>query len=389
MLVSESVRGALAAQREAFQQAAARASLARDSYLSAWDDLCLLSPSSVEAELGGIPWPGARPTGEWVRGGVIPFEQTWETAQDARAWALDILSGVPTVAVDGSQIAASKEFGVPVSLVQVAWFENPHLPAGRYVKDLRNEVLAPDDPPEEIGEYVFAESRLNRRRFVLEMETLADRARRLPAEKVPVLFHDGSFALSFAGRMPPATRDAYLGALFDLLDASRECAIPVAGYVDLSFASDLVTMLRHACDLPRANLFDAFLLAPRMDMFDRTNAFRCAREDIIPQYCRGERDYTADICFVYLKTGVDRIPSRIDFPAWVLDHGLLDHVMNVIRAEIVVGGGYPYALETADAAAVLTTEDRRAFYRLWHDFAEEAGLAASLPGKSVSKQLRR
>jgi len=38
---------------------------------------------------------------------------------------------------------------------------------------------------------------------------------------------------------------------------------------------------------------------------------------------------------------------------------------------------------------VLTTEDRLRFYRLFHDFARASGLAAEIPGKSVSKGHRR
>ena len=63
--------------------------------------------------------------------------------------------------------------------------------------------------------------------------------------------------------------------------------------------------------------------------------------------------------------------------------------MDIIRAEIVVGSGYPYALEAADAAAVLTTEDRQVFYRLWHEFAPSAGLGGAATAKTASKAHRR
>jgi hypothetical protein len=110
------------------------------------------------------------------------------------------------------------------------------------------------------------------------------------------------------------------------------------------------------------------------------------------------------MCFLYLKTGQDRFPARLDFPRWILDAdpgtpakawvsgqvpSLLDRVVDLVRAEVVVGCGYPYALETADAAAVLTAEDRMSFYRLFHEFARANGIQASLPGKSISKLHRR
>ena len=34
--------------------------------------------------------------------------------------------------------------------------------------------------------------------------------------------------------------------------------------------------------------------------------------------------------------------------------GLLERVVDVVRAECVAGTGYPYAMETADALAVIT-----------------------------------
>lgn len=366
----------------------------RERYEHAFDELAGLSTHEVEDRLGGVEWPGARPSDELDRRGlIIPFEQVWSSAQDARAWAMQRLRGVPTVAVDGSQVPASKEFSVPVSLVQVAWFENYHDPDRPYIKDVRNEVMTPEDEPE-LEHLSFAESLLSRRRFCLEMAVAVERLQSLRsadqgADRTPVLFVDGTFVLSFAGRMAPEARDVYLESLLALLQASERYRVPVVGFVDLSFASDLAAMLRSAFDLPAGHIFDAQILAQSMDAFDRTAAFRCARGDVLPLYHTAARDFSQELYFVYLKTGQDRLPARLDFPRWVLDAGLLDHVLDVVRAEIVVGSGYPYPLETADATAVLTSEDRMAFYRLFHDFAGAEGLAVSLPAKSISKAHRR
>jgi hypothetical protein len=148
-------------------------------------------------------------------------------------------------------------------------------------------------------------------------------------------------------------------------------------------------MLQSAFDLPEGTVFDAQVLAGAMSPFDRTCAFQCARGDVLRYYRGDEHDFSDDLYFVYLKIGNETLPARLDVPRWVVEDGLLDHVMDVVRAEIVVGSGYPYPLETADAAAVLTAEDRMAFFRLFHQFAEEAGLTHALPAKSVSKAHRR
>jgi hypothetical protein len=390
MLILPRVSQALEAKREALRAAAGRHGETRDRLGQAWEQLDKLSCAEVEVRIGGIPWPGARPTVELdQRGPVVRFERHWATAQEARVWALETLRGVTTVAVDGSQIAASRDFGVPVALVQVAWFENPHDAERPYVKDVRDEILGPDDPPEEVSEFAFAEARLNRCRYILEVETAIERLDRLAPDPPPVVFHDGSFVLSFAGRMAPVAREAHLQPLFSLLDRSRERRVPVAGYVDGSQASDVTTMLRHVFDLPEGTVTDGSILASRLGPLDRTAAFRSARGDILPHYRREERDYAEDLCFIYLQTGHDRLPSRIDLPRWVLGAGLLDRVVDVVRAEIVVGSGYPYALEAADAAAVLTTEDRQSFYRLWQEFAADAGLGGTARAKMASKAHRR
>jgi hypothetical protein len=398
MLIRQKVAEALETKRDAFRQGIARAEEAQERYLAALDELALLTSDRVDDRLGGIAWPGARASDELDRNGVVlRFAERWPTAREARIWALERLKGVPTLAVDGSQIAPSKEFAVPTSLVQVAWFENYHDAARPYVKDVRNVVLAPNDPQLESGEaareveeYVFAESRLNQCRFALEMDVAVERLSHLAAAPPPVVFIDGTFVLSFTSRMIPRARAVYLQALFRLLEASERYRVPVVGYVDTSMAADLATMLQQAFDLPPVLVADAQLLRARLEPFDRTITFQCARGDVLPMYADlAERDWSKDLYFVYLKTGRDRAPARLDFPRWILEAGLLDHVVDVVRAEAVVGSGYPYALETADAAAVLTTEDRLTFYRLFHDFAHASGLEAALPGKSISKAHRR
>lgn len=390
MLVTGRVHGALQARRDEFVLADGRARQERGKCAELFHRLSGMNQAEVEARLGGVEWPGARPTAELTQHGLrVPFEKNWGDIQAARGWALETLRGVRTAAVDGSQIAASKEFATPLSLIQVAWFVNPHDPDVPYTKDVHNEVLRPGDQGSDAGEYVFTESRVNQRRYVLEMETAARLMAEARSSRKSLVFHDGSLVLSFTDRMSPDNRDVYLNALFACLDASGKYRVPLAGYVDLSLASDLAGMLSAVFDIPRPMSTDGEVLASQLGPLDRTAAFVCARGDILPRYARPDHDYSAEICFVYLQTGNSRPPARIDFPRWVLDSGLLDAMIDVIRAEVIVGGGYPYALETADAAAVLTVEDRMQFYGMWQRFASDAGLEISLPGKTSSKVRRR
>lgn len=392
MLAPRKVEQELERNRPMLLAAAERSRTATRQYREALQGLVDMTPSQVIAGVGGVEWPGALPTAEWERGFVLPFAPRWEEHGAAAAWARETLRGVTTVAVDGSQIAPSKEFGVPLSLVQVAWFENPHDPARMYVKDVRTELVMPGSTAfalEEMEEYAFAESRLNQRRFVLEMEAATARIARLQPQPPPLVLLDGALVLSFTGRLAPPARTVYLDALFQVLDASEPYRVPVVGYIDTSFASDLATLVRTVADLRTAPPPDGLVLQPWLGVFERTAACRCARADVLRHYRRGQVDRSRDIYFTYLQIGPTRPPARLEFPGWVLTAGLLDQVVDLVRAEIVVGTGYPYALETADATAVLSQEDRLAFYRLFHDFAAANGLDRDLPGKMVSKGHRR
>lgn len=349
------------------------------------------SRAEIEKRLAQVPWPGARPTGEHDRHPdiVIPFEQAWSNHEQARRWAREVLQGVPTIAVDGSQIVPSKEISIPVGAVQVGWFVNPHTSDRPYVKDLYFEILPPDELSE--GEEVsgFPDWRVNDRRFLLECDKLVEQIRAFAESPVkPVCFFDGSLVISFVQHMQPERQRLYVDAVVTLLEASAHYRVPLVGYVDTSYAYDLVAMLDLLAGRPdRGRISDGGLLRPRMGWGDRTAAYICAREDkVLPL---GGTKYYDQVCFVYLKTTAGRPPARLDLPRWLLEAGELERVVDVVRAECVVGNGYPYAVETADAVAVITHQDRERFYRLLQEFTEKENLPLRFSRKAVSKAGRR
>jgi hypothetical protein len=365
---------------------------ARKAYEEALEAVARMSRAEIEAELAGIPSPGARPTAEHDKHGiVVPFKERWENHEQARAWAKDILLGVPTAAVDGSQIAPSKEISLPVGAVQIGWFVNPHATGQDYVKDVAFEILAPDDLTEdedafESGDVLgFPDRRVNVRRFIGECEKVVELMEGAKDATVkPVCFFDGSFVISFVQHMEPTLQREYVEAVTALLAASEARRVPVVGYVDGSYARDLTAMVGHLTDVgaPRS-ITDGALLRPRMAWGDRSAAFVCAREDGV------EQRYYERVAFTYLKTTAAGLPARLDVPRWVVEEGELDRVVDVVRAECVVGNGYPYALETADAVAVITRRDRERFYRVFHGFAEREGLELQSSSKTASKRRRR
>jgi hypothetical protein len=347
--------------------------------------------------LAGAPFPGALPTEEHGRAGrpVIPFPLRWENHEQARAWALKVLRGRPTFAADGSQIASQRGAGMPAALAQVGWFENPHEAGAPYEKDLRVEVLPPEltrYATEDEG-YIDSELAVSLRRYQLETERVTEYLRGHAGDpRRPVAFFDGSLVASFAARLPDDVRAAYLRATLTMLSASRQARVPLIGYVDTSFARDLVEMASRATAgrSPRAS--DAAVLRGLMTWWgDRSPACICARADgILQDYADAAGDdWRYQTAFVYLLTATDAPPARLEFPLWVLEDGRLDDVLDIVRAEVVVGNGYPYALETADALAVLSAEDREKFSATFQEFARRHDLPVRRSRKAQSKRQRR
>ncbi len=401
MLVRSKVIAALEAKKDRFAGYQVELRDTLDRYREALERLPSLSRAEIEARFdeAEIAWPGARPTDEQDRlhDTVITFGERWANHQQARAWAREVLLNTPTFAVDGSQISPSHDFSLPVGAVQVGWFENPHAPGGQYVKDLAFEVLAPDElaGEEESGDGDFPDWRVNQRRFEMECRVIVEyiqaHAAQYPqggAAPAPLCFFDGSLVVSFTRHMHPNLRRDYVRAVTDMLRASQAGRVPLVGYVDTSSARDLVTMLAHLYRLPPApRLNDGALLRSRMGWGDRSQVYLCARDDnVLPEYGPQARE----ICFTYLKTTADGSPARLEFPRWLAeDEAELERTLNLVRAECVVGNGYPYALETADAVAVISLQDRERFYATFQQFAEKENLPLRYSRKALSKRTRR
>jgi len=396
MLVRSKVIAALEAKKERFAGYQVELRDTLNTYQEALQRLPSLSRAEIEARFdeAEMAWPGALPSAEQdqLYDAVVSAGGTWPSHEEARGWAKQVLLNTATFAVDGSQIPPSRDFSVPVGAVQVGWFENPHAPGGDYVKDLTFEVLAPNELGEETddrGGGDFPDWRVNLRRFEMECQKIVEYIETHGgAQPAPLCFFDGSLVVSFAQHMRPNLRQKYVKAVTDMLRASRTSRVPVVGYVDTSFASDLVMMLFFLNRLPRVpRLSDGSLLRPLMQWGDRSQVYICARDDkVLPEYGSQARE----VCFTYLKTTADGAPARLEFPRWLAeDESELERVLNLVRAECIVGNGYPYAIETADAVAVISLQDRERFYATFQQFAEKEGLALRHSRKALSKRVRR
>jgi hypothetical protein len=205
----------------------------------------------------------------------------------------------------------------------------------------------------------------------------------------PLLLFDGSFVISFVGQMLPQRSQPYLEAVESLLRASATWRVPVAAFVDGTFSRDVVNLIGWVTDAndkrfaTDAGLFDDLL----PNWGDRSPVFVCARDDALSR--DGRANFYSDVAFAYMRLTQGRPPARIEMPRWVFEAGLADDLFDLVRAECVVGNGYPYALESADALAVITAQDRQRFHALFEQFAASEGITLFRARKAQSKLERR
>ncbi|HEX8164083.1 MAG TPA: DNA double-strand break repair nuclease NurA [Pyrinomonadaceae bacterium] len=351
--------------------------------------------------------PSALPTVELDSAGsfVVPFEREWRTHEEARAWAVGALVNRVTFAADGSQILPGREISLPVAAVQVAWFENPHTKGGDgYRKEWDFRLVPPGDLLDAEGAGASAADVVGLRRFELEMAAARAFLKRREGwrargERPPVAFFDGTLLLSTTRVRSESLKfpNAYIASLAETLRLSRETRVPVVGYIDQSYARDLIRMLdviaRRGGESPA--VFDAQLFSAQAGggpLFsrwgDRSVFCECRRDSLTAEFW--DEAGAPLVGFIYLQASAPGLtPARLDIPTWVAEDGLIDEVMDAVRAECVVGNGYPYALETADEAAVITVRDREHFLRAVQEFAEANDLSFRVSRKALSKAHRR
>ena len=382
------IQAILQAKRNDFRQFDRTALKDLHAYQDAWVEWAQQSEQERTKLLADHPDRlGARPLESLMENqqGILPSRLMWRNRQDSLDWVRDRLTGVTTFAVDGSQIFPSKDFSIPVALVQIGWFENGHDQAGSYAKDIQLDVMTPVDlQADQSNEPV--DRRVNVRRFEMETQRLVQYIESVADPSRCLVFFDGSLVATFAEAFDETTRQAYRRCLLALLRASETYRTPLVGYVDTSYAHDLTTLLQQLYPLPESDaVHDAQVLNQFMDWGDRTPLCQCERGGILDTY----QDQRDQITFTYLKTTREGYPARLEIPRWIWEAGLLDQVVNWVRAEVIIGGGYPYVIETADQTAVLQTQDRQIFYRMLQDWAAQEGLNLRLSRKMVSKIRRR
>src|SRR5688500_8795563 len=226
----------------------------------------------VRRESGAVAARLTYPSDELDRAGsaLVPFGGAWRSHEEARRWAIEALRGRTTFAADGSQIFPGRDASLPVAAVQIASFENPHTPEGRYLKDVHFEVVAPGELLAGRGDFESPEQVVALRRFELEARAVCDffrrsRGWRERGERPPVAFFDNTLLVASLRKGTDRRLSQRMAdALAELILLSRETEVPVVGYVDHSYAHDIAALLAALDrDLPETSAYDAQLLRAR------------------------------------------------------------------------------------------------------------------------------
>jgi hypothetical protein len=377
-----------------------------EKYQEALREAVSMGSAEVRSAIAGEKYPGGLPTEEFDEdGAIIRFSasENWESHEDVNDWAEEKLQGVTTVGVDGSNLGPIDEFTVPLGLTQVAWCENEHLRGSKYNEGVKTRVLGPLEVTEEgneSGTRYPDEQAPNHERYADEAQVVVDRIEsHSDEEPTPVVFYDGPLVPSFANVFDQEVRQMYFDAMSEVLAASEHHGVPVIGYTAYSGEADIAKMLRWTFP-NEIREFDFVKDARILDSFteawgDRSpiyvNRHGGTVDELSCTYDGKEYSFEDQMTFAYLNSSGSDVwgMDRIEMPAWIVNEGLTEHVLNVVRAEAGVGRGYPETLQQADANAVLDTSDKREFMGLVQRFAQENDLPIEWDMKSLSKQRRR
>ncbi|HEX8250584.1 MAG TPA: DNA double-strand break repair nuclease NurA [Pyrinomonadaceae bacterium] len=404
MLYRELLTSELENQREDFRRFALEQTNDLTEYLEKLSRFCRRSYAEIAALLEGAENCGAIPSEEFgaARSFSVSFNQAWNNHEEARRWAFGVLQNRTTFAADGSQLFAEREVSLPVAAIQIGWFENPHNEGVGYEKQAHffvlppNELLSQDEP-------VIPETKVGQRRFEAEIEKVKEFLKKKQGwqargERMPLAFYDGTLLLSIS--LPKTDlQESFISRLVELVRVSELAEVPLVGYVDRSYARDLLSLL---------NEFDGTAREKNHQTLDDVSVLHASTPEI-PQTLKNWGDRTifcysrrrglnafikpetgkSIVGFTYLQTTADSAPARLDVPSWIYEKGLLNELVDTVRAECVIGLGYPYALETADQTAVITVRDREIFLRTLQDFAMREKLNFGVSRKAASKGRRR
>jgi hypothetical protein len=318
---------------------------------------------------------------------IRSFPFNWKNRRDAIEWVDSALSGVAVGAVDGSQIYSDKNYEIPLAVIQTSHIFNRHTSESDYAQETDTVIITPDEF-EDASVYSFGSEYVDARRFSMECDQII---RLLKKHKELCILLDGALILSHINVLNRNIREIYIKAIVRLLEVSESTRNPVIGFIDTTMPRDITLMMHYMLGLRKSKLSDIHLFSNLL-WGERTAAFLCDRDDRRGDEARSALDnygkFRNEIGFFYMRLS-SGLPSRIEFPVWVYQEGLVDKIADVIRAECVIRGNYPDILMRAHDAAVIRMSEHDLFYGMLENFCRVNGIQIHRSAKDFHKMLWR
>jgi len=291
------------------------------------------------------------------------------------------------IAVDGSQIMPSRHQAVFYAYIRAAcvgWVRGAS-GAGTSLNDDVARLLSEEELlDEDTGELKPANWIANQR-DLLEIELLARAAARArESGHQPVLVADNSLVPYdlIIGRLRDESRTRQLEQLRTALGRMQDCKAWVCGYIDRPNATVLVRQCAERLGIEhKAGTFDRHLLEQTLEPLHRTALIDPLWK--VNELLEGDKKIVAFYAN-FSEDALHPIIARIEVPAWCADR--IDDLCAVLRVQVNLGQGYPFALEAAHTEAIVTKADQQALEKLLRNELMASGINLEPSAKQMFKE---
>jgi len=291
------------------------------------------------------------------------------------------------IAVDGSQIMPSRHQAVFYAYIRAAcvgWVRGAG-GAGISLNDDDARLLSEEELlDEDTGELKPANWIANQR-DLLEIELLARAAARArESGHQPVLVADNSLVPYdlIMGRLRDESRTRQLERLRAAFGRMRDCKAWVCGYIDRPNATVLVRQCAERLGIEhKAGIFDRDLLEQTLEPLHRTGPVDPLWK--VNELLEGDKKIVAFYAN-FSEDALHPIIARIEVPAWCAEQ--VDDLCAVLRTQAKLGQGYPFVLQAAHAAAVVSKADQEALDKLLMNELLAQGVRLTPSAKQMFKE---
>ncbi|MFX1534328.1 MAG: DNA double-strand break repair nuclease NurA [Promethearchaeota archaeon] len=359
-----------------------------DSFQEEYKALLDVPPDFIVDDLleGKKPISHAIPLQDWGQRSI----ETSYTTPDDKLWAINILPDTTIGAIDGSQIYPEKDITAPVAVINTGTYVMKYQKNGSEADARSNpEIFIGRDLLKPNGALLH-KADIDVLRFSKEVE--AAKELMMETEGESLLMMDTPLVLSFLTGREEAR--PYINHMVELLRESEAQEVPLVGYIDFSMAKDIAgtVLINKLCQdrsCPDCNKDclnqevpnDGAILQRLITRTGSRSPVFISQRRILDLY---PKEWQKKICFFYIRTPNGYF-SRVEFPSWIAEAGLVEKVHDLILAQLNIGFGYPYIITRAHEQAVISTKERKYFIDLYEQKLRKSGIKLDVTPKAYAK----